>query len=290
MTQNTHEEVTEILEDADRSTRSLVSADDGSGPSLQETAARASEFLESNAPEEILDAVGLNTLPDGSEPDSIPEAIARGDDEDLEELNRLLHLAKLTETADEESLEATAGTLREHVDDERTEADGETGDEAGDETESDETETDEAGDESETPAEEEEEDGSLIDTIAGEVTGSDEGGDEDESDLGDALGSALESSLTEFGDEMQGLRDRLEAARSDTESNGERDEDGEGEASDDGDEPDEDDGLLGMDVGGDDRRSSSRGVVRHSTMAPPPSKRPDMKGTARHSTMPDRNG
>ncbi len=51
-----------------------------------------------------------------------------------------------------------------------------------------------------------------------------------------------------------------------------------------------DDGLLDRGPGGEDRGTASGRPSRHSTMAPPPSRRADMRGTARLSTMPNKRG
>ncbi len=274
--------VDEILNQAAASSSSIV-ADDGSAGAdespemtLLETAEEANELLETADPAALLAAVGLDTLADGTEPESIPEAIARGDQETLKDLRRLLHLAKLADRANDRDLEATADGLRETIGDRetagRTDADT---------------------------------------TADAETTAS--GGDtaeETSDDLGDRLRSSMRSSVERFGDDVVQLRERLEsasegAARSDTSAAdgtaadaGSADESGTEEAADEAEAADEeetvgeakDEGILGSGLGGDRTRGTSGGPSRHSTMAPPPSERADMRGVTRHSTMPDKHG
>lgn len=291
--QDRREEVTELLRQADESSRSLVTGDgeDEGETALLETAERANALLEEADPDAILEAVGLDTLPDGTEPDSIPEAIARGDESQVEDLKRLLNLAKLADSGEPDALEGAADTLRESAD-----ADGDEREEPT-ETEGDEPDRD-AGESDDSAADESSEDESLLGSIADEVTADEsDGGETEESDeesgggVEEEIRSALESSLTDFGDEVQGLRERLERA-SGAVGDRDGDESGEPTAEDEPEDAEEEDELLETDlgIGGEDRHeTTSKGVVRHSTMAPPPSDRSDMRGTGRFSTMPDKN-
>ncbi len=117
---------------------------------------------------------------------------------------------------------------------------------------------------------------------------SDAGKAETSSEFGEQLRSAMESSFDGIGDDLENLRDRLEEASADA-VDGEAESDSEDEASDDEADVDEDDGLLDVDLESNQDRGTSGGSgTRYSTMAPPPSERADMKGTARHSKMPDK--
>ncbi|WP_175417028.1 hypothetical protein [Natrinema pallidum] len=274
--------VDEVLNQAAASSTAII-ADDGSADgdespetTLLEAAAEANELLETADPDALLAAVGLDTLADGTEPESIPEAIARGDQENLEDLQRLLHLAKLADRANDRDLEATADGLRGTI---------------GDREASARTDADTTAD---------------ADTAAS-------GGDaaaETADDLGDRLRSSMRSSVERFGDDVVQLRDRLESAsegpaRSDTSAADgtaadarSADEGGTEEAADETEVADEeetadeaeDEGVLGSGLGGDWAHGTAGGPSRHSTMAPPPSERADMRGVTRHSTMPDKHG
>lgn len=353
MSQDLHERVSEILHDAETASGSLIADEDGesSGTDLLETAERASDLLDSSEPNELLEAVGLNELPDGSEPDSIPQAIAQGDPERVEELQRLLHLANLADGDDGDggdALEGAVGAIRQSVGDgeeanetESTDVDDEAGgeadgEEAADEAESEgggirdavasltDDETGESEDGSEGGAvrdaiesvtgddgdesEADESDGGgareAVESVAegvseasglGDALGSDDGdegdsGDDSESadetggDISDRLRSAMESTFSGVGDDLEGLQERLQS-RSASSVGGETEDDADAEE----DAADEDDGLLGSGLGSDQDRGSSGGATRHSTMAPPPSERADMKLNTRHSTMPDKH-
>ncbi|WP_121742329.1 hypothetical protein [Natronorubrum halophilum] len=301
MSQKLHEQIREVLGDADASSRSLAAtteSDDADTESartdLIETARRASELLEDAEPDELLEALGLDTLPDGTEPDSIPAAISRGDPEQVEDLQRLLKLSKLAERDDERALEDATGRLRESV------ADG---------AESNGSKADESGSDGDGGAREAV--ASAAETVSeatglGDVIESDDGeetaeGDSDAdtagetADLGDKLRSAAESSFEGVGDDLEGLQQRLEEASagavgSDDGTTDEPDEGGDVEPADAEADEEEDDGLIGGGLGGDrDRGTATAGVTHYSTMAPPPSERADMKGTARYSTMPDKH-
>ena len=333
--QDLDERVSEILNDAESSSGSLLGDEGGEsdGADLLETAREASDLLESADPDELLAAVGLDTLPDGSEPDSIPQAIAQGDPEQVADLQRLLHLSNLADGDDESTLEGAVDDLRASIgDDEEAAADGDADESeaGGDDSDAEGNETDADTDESE--------DAGLIETVLGsgdggrsgdaessadaegtvddaesedeggareaiesaadpvgaasgldDVLESDDEGDDDETepdegaDIGDRLRSAVESSLTDVGDDLEGLHERLQE-RSASSVGGESDD----ETADDA-EDEEDDGVLGSGLGGGEGRGTSSGSgTRHSTMAPPPSKRADMR-TTRHSTMPDKH-
>ena len=277
MSQEHHQEVREILHEADESTRSLLES--GEPGSLFETAERASAFLESTDPADVLKAVDLGTLPDGSEPESIPEAIAQADEDQLEELRRLLHLDNLSD-GDNDSLEAAATVVRESTesvpveDDERAEADSRAEAEKPDEEGEDET----TGDQ---PDEKQGVVDSVTETVTETVT-------DDSEDGREPLESAIQSSVTAFSNDIEQLRGRLEEATGRSDVDEGRDDSSEAELNADEEPTDEDEGLLEGDFGDDDRESTSKGVVRHSTVAPSPSDRADMRGTTRHSTMPDK--
>ena len=342
MSQDLHDRVNEILTEAETTSGSMLSDEDGDGESsrtdLLESAERANELLESADPDELLAAVGLDALPDGSEPNSIPEAIAKGDPERVEGLQRLLHLANLADGdgdgAGGDAIEDAVGRIQQSIgageaadesestDEDEDPSEGEEGD-GEDETES-ETDADES--ESEGEDETESEDGGVreaVESVAegvGDVLESDEAADEtaaddasaaapddggedaaeaeaaDETsgDIGDRLRSAVESTFTNASDDLEGFRQRLQEASASAVA-GEEDEPEEGEeeeeaADADADKrEDEDEGLLGSGLGSDQDRGTPGGATRHSTVAPPPSQRADMRGTARHSTMPDRH-
>lgn len=312
MSQTKHERVTDILEAADRESGALLSTDEPSEDgSLLEVAEAASQFLESNDPQAVLEAVGLDTLPDGSEPESIPAAIVRGDEREVEDLKRLMNLAKLADDADGDALADATGLLQDRRDDdaeledETAEADDDAASEssaddaadATDEAEEDDDQADETDADDATDKSEEDDDGSssvlesLADGLVDDESTTGEAAEEATADVSDALEDAVRSSVTEFGDDVGRLRDRLETARADESADEETGEDDDERTAEDenASEADESDDLLEIDLGGDrDDRSSSRGVVRHSTVAPSPSERADMKGTARFSTMPEK--
>ncbi|SFC10181.1 hypothetical protein SAMN05444422_104272 [Halobiforma haloterrestris] len=273
MTDPTREQVTEILDETDAASARLMTAGDegedeapADADEFREAARKANELVASADPDALLEAVGLDTLPDGSEPSSIPEAIAEGDADAVEDLERLLRLADLGERVDEgeegSDLDAAVGGLQAAA----RESDSES------ESESESGATDDAGGESD-----EESAGST-------------------DDLEDRLREAVQSNVTEFSDGVEQLRDRLEAAVEGGDEGPDTDE-GEGEGTR---EPgavaetdregvtDEDDDLLESDLGAGGRDSPG-GATRHSTMAPSPSKRADLRAVRRFSTMPERN-
>lgn len=265
MSEPTTEEVREILQDAETASASMLDDEsDSDRPDVLEGAERASAFLESADPPEILEAVGLETLPDGSEPDSIPEAIAQGDPERVDTLQQLFHLANLAET-DYEGLETAADALQRSRDEKREE----------------EMSTDDQE----------------------EANEPDDDDEAEESDIGEQIRNAMESTVTDVSNDLEGLTQRLEEATAGVvdgedeegaddatdkaeEDDEETDEEG-AEADKEGAESDEDDdGLLDPGLGSDDGSGSSdRG--RLSTVSPSPSERADMNVSTGHSTMPD---
>ncbi|MFA9501423.1 hypothetical protein ACERIM_01435 [Natrinema sp. H-ect1] len=262
--------VREVLHDADERSGSLVTGDDVDADSdLLETAREADDILESADPDDLLGALGLDTLEDGSEPDSIPEAIARGEQERVADLQRLLRLSRLADRADDGGLGDAVDDLQDAIG-ERAESAADTAESAVDADDS------EGAADGETPA------GSdRDDSAAGEAESTTD-------DLGDRLRSAMSDSLADFGDEVSQLKARLEGR-----SAGAAESDADEAASDEpvAEREDEDERLLDPGLGGDgERGTATGGPSRHSTMAPPPSKRADMRGTARHSTMPDKHG
>ncbi|KDE58731.1 hypothetical protein EL22_02770 [Halostagnicola sp. A56] len=226
---------------------------------VAEHAGAAREFVDSNDPRTVLSALGLDELPDGSEPDSIPEAFARASEPQLRELRALIALARLGSVADEgsepESEETTAG-LEEAL------------------TELRET----------------------LGERARESAGDSE--DSDSSALESTVQSLTGTSATEFSEELRSLQTRLEEIRDDRRTRGEqseeddeRDDDREDEPADGGQTANQDEGGLvdSLNLGdqsGENGSSTGRSTM-YSTM--PSSNRPDMNAVARPSTMPDRN-
>ncbi|MFC4543744.1 hypothetical protein ACFO5R_17595 [Halosolutus amylolyticus] len=279
MSENLSERVDELLTEADAASGAALSrgGEDSGDPSIGETAREASEIVDSADPQDLLAAVGLDTLPDGSEPDTIPDAIARGDPERVADLERVLHLANLADRTGDGELDDAVGSLREAI---------ESGDGTGESSKS------EAGDESSDEAEAE-----------AESEGEPGPGDEDTDDLEDRIRSTLSDRVADFGDDVSSLQEQLEAAVGEASSD-ETDEaataddeveetTAEAEEPADAESADEngllgtdEDGLLGADQG---LRSGSSESSRHSTMAPPPSERADMRAVRRHSTMPKKN-
>lgn len=261
MSDRLNDRVTEILNAADAESDAMLTATDGesgddTGRDLLAVADEASDLLESTEPRELLEAVGLGTLPDGSEPNTLPEAIARGDPERVEDLHRLLRLARLADRSDGTDLDSAVGDLRATIDRAR---------ESDEESAADDTVGDDADRES--------------------ANGEDDSGGNATDDLGERLRSAMSASLGDFGDEIGAIQERLEDA-SGAIGDDEESETGGSEAdetrSDEADETEDDGGLLGSnrtDFGSSDSS-------RHSTMAPPPSDRADMRAVKRHSTMP----
>ncbi|SDQ46310.1 hypothetical protein [Natronobacterium texcoconense] len=268
-TDEVRDQVTEILNEADTVGESVTGSSDGSGgEEFVEAAERASDLLESTEPGTLLEAVGLETLPDGTEPDSIPQAIVEGDADAVEDLERLLRLGNLANRVDEGMADAAIGGLRTAVE---AEADSESSGE------------DEVGDERSDEGAPAESDG---DRTEDDETGDD--GGETEMDLGERLRSSLRETVTEFGDEVEQVQQQLEGVTAD--DDGEEGGTAESEADEIEDETEgeaAEDDLLEPDLGSGDDRSSG-GARRHSTMAPSPSERPDMKAVSRFSTMPDK--
>ena len=257
--------VQEVLTEADASSGSLVAGDGDDGAAetaLVEIATEASDLLESADPDELLTAVGLDTLDDGTEPDSIPEAIALGKQEHVADLQRLLRLATLADRADEDCLEVAVSDLRETIGERTASAAG---------------------------AEEQGVGGDRSDELAADES---DDAEETAADLEDRLRSSMQPSFEQFGDDIRQLKARLETANAGTPSREGSDADAADDATAEADDADAaDDGdLVETGRGGDRNRGTASGSpTRHSTMAPPPSERADMRGTGRYSTMPDKH-
>jgi hypothetical protein len=268
MTDEYSTQVTEILDEASGKSGKFLSpeaAADDAGHDFIEVAREADELVASSEPMELLEAVGLGTLSDGSEAGSVSEAITRGDPERVEDLYRLLRLAKLGDRSDEETLEKATGGIREAV----GQAQSETG----------ETMT-EGTDQGNTPDQGEAEQESTVNDE--NETEAEEGGSEDADDLGNRLRTAMSSSFEKFSDEISGIQEQLEEPTAGDEADADEAEEID----------DDDEGLLGLGGGGSDDGSGGLGSSsssHYSTMAPPPSERADMHAVKRYSTMPKRN-
>lgn len=296
MSETTHERVAELLANAESSLESLPDADDGlsaalaedgDAADLREAAAAADDLLEGDA-EDVLEAIGLRELPDGSEAGSIPEAIAKGDEERVAELRALLKLAKLSDGWDEREDDGGDGSALEDgvIELRETLAERSGGSDVSGEMD-DESESD-----GESGSDEESADGA-------ESEGAPEDDDGDGGSIEDQLQSAFDDALGGFGDEVREARDQFEqlldegdadqaADETDTAEADAADEDGSDESvGEDATKAETDDGRA--DTGANRGGASSRGSTKHSTMAPPPSKRLDMGRAGRLSTMPDRN-
>ncbi|MFC7213248.1 hypothetical protein ACFQO4_04025 [Saliphagus sp. GCM10025334] len=229
-------------------------------PSLAE---EAHELVEEGDVQSLLERVGLDTLPDGSTPSSLPEAIANGDPGQVATLRALQRLASLadpdlesdsdSDLDDADSLEETVldlyGLLTKSVavetgDEEVSEADtdasedtaepDEEGEAGGDEDETDEDGVDEEGGEADQKDEDE----------TDEDDESDEDDETDDGDLEDSISSALKDAVGGFGDEVESLKAGLEAAGlgDDEEADAEDEADPEDEEAN-GDDTDEEDGV-----------------------------------------------
>ncbi|WP_124178437.1 hypothetical protein [Natrarchaeobius halalkaliphilus] len=251
--------MSELLDAADAGGASLVGSDDDRDESVEEAtstirdaAREADELVATTEPNELLEAVGIAVSTDDDADDTIPAAIARGDADRLEDLNRLLSLARLGGRSDEDSQEQavdllTSARKSESVDDGVTAGEADAG-----------------------------------------------------TDLEDRLRSTMSTTIDSAEDELTQLRERLESAsaaavdgRADDENRVEEDE-SESDTEDETDSEDEktategetdDDGFGFGSAGG--RSSSSGRSGRHSTVAPSPSRRADMKAVRRFSTMPE---
>ena len=263
--------VAEILDEASDEGSTLLTSEemaDNAGHSLIKIAREADEFVASSGPMELLDAVGLGTLPDGSEAESVTEAIAKGDPERVEDLHRLLCLAKLGDRSDEETLEDATVGIREAV----SQAQLETDDMMTEDTDQDET-----------PDQDEAEQKSTADDESeAEV---EEGNGKDADDLGDRLRAAMSSPFEKFGDEIGEIQEQVEEVTAGDEDDADEVKETDEENDDDG---EDDNGLLELGDDSDDGLGSSDSS-RLSTMAPPPSERADMHAVKRYSTMPKRN-
>ncbi|WP_157231329.1 hypothetical protein [Halostagnicola larsenii] len=244
-------------------------AESDSSP-LFEHASAAREFVETNDPQTVLEAAGLDELPDGSEPASIPEALARAEEAQLRELRALIALARigeLTEDAADEETEKASAQLEETLTDLRESL-----------------ETDEGG----------------AQTESADESDAESGADAESSTLESAIHSVTGTSVEGFGEELQSLQDRLEGLRGDeqaAEDDRESEDDHESEPTDTDQADEEEEGMLGggldggaLDsgsLGGDGDDSPRDRSTMYSTM--PSSNRADMNAVARPSTMPDRN-
>lgn len=284
MSDQVQNRVDELLTEAGNASGAALSNDDSAdgdsgARSLGKTAREASSLLESTAPRELLAAVGLDTLPDGREPETIPEAIANGDPESVDELKRLLTLAKLANRTDDDGIDDAADSLRESIE---AEASGE--------APPSDDEADRDGD------------SEAIDDAAGEPSSESESKSASESEdtetggIEEQLRSTLADRFEQFGDDVSGLQEQLQSVAesatdgdstaTDEQGTKAADEADEGETDQTDDESEDEGGLFGSDQGG---RFGSSESSRHSTMAPPPSERADMRAVKRHSTMPDKN-
>lgn len=283
MTEELHDHVTELLEAADRGVDSLppleeASEDDvydaaGDSDDLLEAAEDARALLSTTDSRDLLEALGLAELPDGSEAETIPEAIVGGDQESVADLRVLLKLARVADADhDGEGFEDALEALRDVVESRDEAADRGDGDPAESDT-AEATEADEApGDETDAETDVESEDESA-----------DESDDDGlESELRSTVGDALEG----FGDDVRDVRDRLEAATVDEDEDEGADDEAEEEAEETDDETGEDDDSM-LDAFDADDAASGRPTM-YSTMAPPPSERADMRRRTGYSTMPDR--
>ncbi|GAB7017846.1 hypothetical protein [Halostagnicola bangensis] len=286
----------------------LIEPDDSSP--LLENAADAREIIETNDPEAVLEAVGLAELPDGSEPASIPEAIAKAPEDELRKLHALVTLATVADLLEESGADSDSdegeddwrATLEENLHDLR-----QTLQAGGDDSQRDTESAPDSDDESGTEVDSEDGSDDEVDSNGesaggvgsdgesdGEADSSDETDSEDESMLGSTLESVAGTDVEGFSDELESLQDRLEGLRGgETDSSTDKDDgdrevdDGEAEREE-ADQQEDEDGLLGGGLVGDSDEDSSPGrSTRHSTM--PSSGRPDMNAVARLSTMPDRN-
>ena len=121
MSETINDRVTELLTETETAVDSIPSDETGDGfeaaledTNLFETASEANDLLENENATDLLEAFGLDELPDGSEPQTIPEAIAKGSADDVEDLRVLLKVAKLSGQEDDEdrTREALEGIRR----------------------------------------------------------------------------------------------------------------------------------------------------------------------------------
>ncbi|ELY87634.1 hypothetical protein C483_17083 [Natrialba hulunbeirensis JCM 10989] len=318
--QDLQEQVTDLLETADAEAGALATATDTdsstdtdtatatdtpSGSTMATLSETASDLLESAEPRDLLEAVGLGTLPDGSEPETIPAAIAQGDPEHVEDLERLLRLARVGESTDEEGLEDAVGGLHEAIREHRDTADDEP-DSGGDATTADSDEGDTGAGAGERVGEDDSDGDSASDSDSDDDTESDSDSDSDSSTgddvlefVEDELGEALGDRVSSFSEDVEGLREKVSSVGGESEADADDENEGDdADAEAEADAADDDDGLLDEGLGADlepdlgtdsDGGQTSRGVVRYSTLAPSPSKRADMRSPARFSTMPKKD-
>lgn len=223
MTDQLSDRVNELVNEAE----TTLEGDDESGD-LAELAVEADDLLSSEDSGDVLEAVGLGELPDGSEPASIPEAIAKGDSGGVATLRALLALAKLP-GAEGEERDEIVDRVREAVDErsseESTSSGGEeSGESSGDETDEADTESsdeDETGESEDSDGEESEGDGTESDADSGSGDGVEDDNDDEDGDAdgdeadGEGGGNGLESEVrSALGDAISGVRDEADETRS----------------------------------------------------------------------------
>ncbi|UTF55159.1 hypothetical protein [Natronosalvus rutilus] len=238
-------------------------------PSLAE---EAHELVEEGDVQSLLERVGLDTLPDGSAPSSLPEAIANGDPGQVATLRALQRLASLADPDpdsdpdldDADSLEETVldlyGLLTKSVavetgDEEASEADTEASDDAdepdeeegeaaGDETDEDESGEDEMDEEGEADQKDEdetdesEESTSESDSEPAEATDETDSDETDEADETDGDSDLEDSISSALKDAVGGFGDEVESLKAGLEAAGLGD-DKEADAEDEADTEDE---------------------------------------------------
>lgn len=267
MSDQLHDRVADLLSAAEAASTAAVSPADESAPSITETATEANELVASTDPQELLAAVGFDRGSETDSPGTIPEAIAHGDRQQVDDLKRLLNLASLGDRGDEPTLDAATDRLQTAVEttNESRSADADETDES--------AETEDTGEEDET-----------------EKTGE---SDKPDSELGDEIGEQLRSAVTDrveaFSDDVSSIQEQLgsiaHAAGDDDETTADETEEGDKTTG-----SEDDDGLFDTDQEDDQLGSiGSSDSSRHSTMAPSPSDRADMHALKRHSTMPKKN-
>lgn len=284
------------VEDVPEASNGEPTLDSLSSSQLPELAASAQELLADTDADGVLELVGLDTLPDGSEPDSVPGAIAKGDPVKVATLRALKQLATLAELDefdefDEETEEGTDDDPDHDPNIEDVLADLESMLERRNESAEG---TQPTPDEMESKAEDESKEATA---------------DETDDDAHSELASTLEETIGGFRDDVEAAAEGLEATLGDDSDDDEPEDDSDDVKSDDAavdadaadddaeDEPerDEDDGvlddngLLGDDGLGTDSSASRKRGTMFSTVASSPSNRPDMHAVKRHSTVPKRD-
>ncbi|KTG11257.1 hypothetical protein AUR64_04850 [Haloprofundus marisrubri] len=260
--------MSEAAETVDRlldGVKAALSADDDERDDrLRELAEEAAAFVDETETVDLIEAVGL-TDEDGEQVETIPNALAVGGEESVLDLQTVLALSN-ADTDDEGALGDLRERLTELTDDIEALADESEGEPAeADEDEEPEPDDDDAEPDSVEDAEDIDE---TEDTESSEKA--------DDSGVGSLLTESLQSQLDEAADSLKASVEQMQA-------DGEESVDDTEEADTEEEEAEEDDDLV--DIGGGEGRSSGRATM-HSTV--PSSKRRDMKGVARHSTVPKR--